>query len=176
MRDGLRRMYGEDSENVYYYLTMYNEPIEQPAEPADVDVEGSCAALSLPASATERRAAVRRCWPAARPCPRPSERCDLLRDDWGVNADLWSVTSWVELHRDGLARDDAQPARTRVRTSQALRDADAWWTPRTRHRSLGLSARRPRAHPAMGAGDFTRSEPTASAYPTLAVHCGDTSS
>ncbi len=40
VRDGLRRMYGEDSENVFYYLTMYNEPIDQPAEPADLDVDG----------------------------------------------------------------------------------------------------------------------------------------
>ena len=40
VRDGLRRMYGEDSENIYYYLTMYNEPIDQPAEPEDLDVDG----------------------------------------------------------------------------------------------------------------------------------------
>jgi pyruvate dehydrogenase E1 component len=29
----------------------------------------------------------------------------LLRDDWGVQADIWSVTSWTELRRDGLAAD-----------------------------------------------------------------------
>ena len=40
VRDGLRRMYGEDSENVFYYLTMYNEPIDQPAEPDALDVDG----------------------------------------------------------------------------------------------------------------------------------------
>ncbi len=40
VRDGLRRMYGEDSENIYYYLTMYNEPIDQPAEPDGLDVDG----------------------------------------------------------------------------------------------------------------------------------------
>ena len=34
VRDGLRRMYGEDAENVFYYLTIYNEPYVQPAEPA----------------------------------------------------------------------------------------------------------------------------------------------
>ena len=38
--DGLRRMYGESPENVFYYLTVYNEPIVQPAEPENVDVEG----------------------------------------------------------------------------------------------------------------------------------------
>ena len=44
VRDGLRRMYsvrrpGEDPD-VFYYLTLYNEPIVQPAEPDDVDVNG----------------------------------------------------------------------------------------------------------------------------------------
>ena len=33
-------MYGDDPENVIYYLTVYNEPIVQPKEPEDVDVEG----------------------------------------------------------------------------------------------------------------------------------------
>ena len=41
VKDGLRRMYGDpNSEDVFYYLTVYNEPIQHPAEPADVDVEG----------------------------------------------------------------------------------------------------------------------------------------
>src|SRR3712207_932365 len=45
VQDGLRRMYGSteqhpDGENVIYYLTVYNEPIPQPKEPDDLDVEG----------------------------------------------------------------------------------------------------------------------------------------
>src|SRR5690606_9940840 len=42
VRDGLQRMYGEDGRdpNVMYYLTVYNEPMLQPAEPEGVDVEG----------------------------------------------------------------------------------------------------------------------------------------
>ena len=44
VKDGLRRMYGgpehPHGEDVFYYLTVYNEPIQHPAEPADVDVEG----------------------------------------------------------------------------------------------------------------------------------------
>lgn len=40
MEHGLHRMYGDAQENVFYYLTVYNEPILQPAEPAGVDVEG----------------------------------------------------------------------------------------------------------------------------------------
>src|SRR5690606_27946268 len=40
LEDGLHRMYGEKPENVFYYLTVYNEPIVQPAEPKGLDVEG----------------------------------------------------------------------------------------------------------------------------------------
>src|SRR5881227_2602335 len=40
VEDGLRRMYGERPEDIYYYLTVYNEPIVQPAEPSGLDVDG----------------------------------------------------------------------------------------------------------------------------------------
>jgi pyruvate dehydrogenase E1 component len=40
VEDGLRRMYGESPEDLFYYLTVYNEPIVQPAEPRDLDVDG----------------------------------------------------------------------------------------------------------------------------------------
>ena len=42
VRAGLEQMYGPDSDdrNHMYYLTVYNEPIIQPAEPEGVDVEG----------------------------------------------------------------------------------------------------------------------------------------
>src|SRR5699024_1679635 len=40
VKDGLERMYGENPEDIMYYLTVYNEPLVQPAEPENVDVEG----------------------------------------------------------------------------------------------------------------------------------------
>ncbi|WP_285660778.1 hypothetical protein, partial [Paenarthrobacter ureafaciens] len=43
IRHGLEQMYGDDADadkNVMYYLTVYNEPITQPAEPADLDING----------------------------------------------------------------------------------------------------------------------------------------
>ena len=40
IRDALRRMYGDKPEEIFYYLTIYNEPYAQPAEPENVDVEG----------------------------------------------------------------------------------------------------------------------------------------
>ena len=45
METGLHRMYGEKQENVYYYLTVYNEPILHPKEPDDVDVEAGVVRL-----------------------------------------------------------------------------------------------------------------------------------
>ena len=40
-REGIDRMYGEGrGENVIYYLTVYNEPVHQPAAPENLDVEG----------------------------------------------------------------------------------------------------------------------------------------
>ena len=51
VRDALRRMYGEpqpgEDPNVFYYLTLYNEPIVQPPEPEGVDVQGVLAGMHL---------------------------------------------------------------------------------------------------------------------------------
>ena len=53
VRDGLRRMYGDEPEDVFYYLTVYNEPYVQPAEPEDVDVEGILRGMHLVAPADD---------------------------------------------------------------------------------------------------------------------------
>ena len=104
VKDGLRRMYGEDSENVYYYVTMYNEPYVQPAEPENVDVQGILKGMYLlNESATSGPKA--QILASGVGVPWALKAQELLRDDWGVSADVWSVTSWNELRRDGLAVD-----------------------------------------------------------------------
>ena len=56
MENGLHRMYGEKQENIYYYLTVYNEPILQPVEPSDVDVDGLLKGIyRYPAGAGDHR-------------------------------------------------------------------------------------------------------------------------
>ncbi|MCI9888878.1 pyruvate dehydrogenase (acetyl-transferring), homodimeric type [Micrococcales bacterium 31B] len=108
VRDGLQRMYsGQDPRdpNVFYYITLYNEPMQQPAEPADLDVEGVIKGiyhLRAPASETGPRAQLLASGVAV---PWALEAQELLAKDWGVNADVWSVTSWAELRRDGVAAD-----------------------------------------------------------------------
>jgi pyruvate dehydrogenase E1 component len=104
VKDGLRRMYGEDSENIYYYLTLYNEPYVQPAEPENLDVDGLLRGLYLlrEGHGPGHRAQILASGVAV---PWALRAQELLRDDWGVIADIWSVTSWNELRRDGLEVD-----------------------------------------------------------------------
>ncbi|MSO27234.1 MAG: pyruvate dehydrogenase (acetyl-transferring), homodimeric type [Candidatus Nanopelagicales bacterium] len=103
-KDGLRRMFGPDPENIYYYLTLYNEPYPQPAEPDGVDVEGILRGMHLisEASGAGPHAQLLASGVGVNWALKAQE---LLRDHWGVQADVWSVTSWNELRRDGLAVD-----------------------------------------------------------------------
>lgn len=104
VKDGLRRMYGEDSENIFYYLTVYNEPYVQPAEPDDVDVDGILRGMYLVSEQIGDGPHVQllASGVAVNWALRAQE---ILREHWGVNADVWSVTSWNELRRDALAAD-----------------------------------------------------------------------
>jgi pyruvate dehydrogenase E1 component len=105
VKDGLRRMYGEaapgEDSNVFYYLTVYNEPIQHPAEPANVDVEGIVKGVhriaegtsgSIPAQVMASGVAV----------PWAIEAQRILAEDWNVRADVWSATSWNELRREAV--------------------------------------------------------------------------
>ena len=105
VRDGLRRMYGEAAENVYYYLTMYNEPYVQPAEPEGVDVDGILRGMYLLSEAGEGDGPRAQVLASGVGVPWALEAQRLLREEWGVHADVWSVTSWIELRRDGAAAD-----------------------------------------------------------------------
>ena len=70
VESGLTRMYGENPENIYFYITIYNEPYVQPAEPEGLDVEGLLRGIYSYRSAPEKRAHRRRSWPPGSPCPR----------------------------------------------------------------------------------------------------------
>ncbi len=109
VKDGLRRMYGDDPENVIYYLTVYNEPIVQPAEPANVDVNGILRGMYKYAEGSDdglgEGAPRVQLLASGVGMPWALEAQQLLKNDWGVVADVWSVTSWNELRRDGLRCD-----------------------------------------------------------------------
>ncbi|MGJ0204576.1 pyruvate dehydrogenase (acetyl-transferring), homodimeric type [Leucobacter sp. gxy201] len=106
VRSGLERMYGgtHPDPNVMYYMSVYNEPIIHPAEPEDVDAEGIVKGIHRVSEAAGDgvRAQILASGVAV---PWSIEAQQLLADDWGVAADVWSVTSWNELQRDGLAAE-----------------------------------------------------------------------
>ena len=106
MRDGLQRMYGgtHPDPNVMYYITVYNEPLVQPAEPENLDVDGVLKGIYLlkPNAASGVKAQLLASGVAV---PWALEAQQLLEQDWNVSADVWSVTSWGELRRDGVAAE-----------------------------------------------------------------------
>ena len=104
-KDGLRRMYGENSENIYYYMTVYNEPYLHPEEPANLDVEGLLKGIYLFRSGERQRKKNAQILASGVAVNWALKAQELLQKDWGVSADVWSVTSWNELRRDGLAVD-----------------------------------------------------------------------
>ncbi|MBW1599021.1 pyruvate dehydrogenase (acetyl-transferring), homodimeric type [Streptomyces sp. JJ38] len=105
VRDGLRRMYGEESEDVFYYLTVYNEPIHQPAEPEGVDAEGILRGLYR-YRAGERGQQPAQILASGVAMGWALEAQRILAEDWGVRADVWSATSWNELRRDAVAAEE----------------------------------------------------------------------
>ncbi|WP_329131027.1 pyruvate dehydrogenase (acetyl-transferring), homodimeric type [Streptomyces sp. NBC_01476] len=112
VREGLRRMYGPQAEDVFYYLTVYNEPKVQPAMPAGVE-EGILKGLYRYQRA-EDAAQVKQDAPRAQLLASGTaihwalETQKLLAEEWGVAADVWSAPSWTELRRDALECDAAR--------------------------------------------------------------------
>ena len=107
VKAGFERMYGgtHPDPNVVFYLTVYNEPYVQPAEPEGVDAEGIVRGIhkisNNPASGHKAQILA-----SGVAVPWAYEAQQLLSEDWGVSADIWSVTSWNELRRDGLKKDE----------------------------------------------------------------------
>jgi pyruvate dehydrogenase E1 component len=127
VRDALRRMYGSsaehpDGEDIFYYLTVYNEPYVQPAELTDYPggqavlerdilsglyqyaAAPELVAPSLASSTGERPQAQILASGVALRWALEAQR--LLADDWGVSAGAWSATSWTELRREALSCDE----------------------------------------------------------------------
>ncbi|MGG7464062.1 MULTISPECIES: pyruvate dehydrogenase (acetyl-transferring), homodimeric type [unclassified Plantibacter] len=107
VRAGLERMYGGNHEdpNVMYYLTVYNEPMVMPVEPENVDVDGIVRGIHRISEGGEHGPKAQ-LMASGVAVPWALEAQQLLANDWGVSADVWSVTSWTELRRDGLAADE----------------------------------------------------------------------
>jgi len=102
IQDGLRRMYVEQ-ENVFYYVTTMNENYTHPAMPEGTaagiikglylfhSTKASKNSVQLLGSGTILREVI--------------AAADLLKSDWNINANIWSVTSFNELTREAQATD-----------------------------------------------------------------------
>jgi pyruvate dehydrogenase E1 component len=102
LQDGLRRMY-EAQEDVYYYLTLLNENFRQPAMPSGVE-EGIRRGLYLYRPGADAPKAPRvQLLGSGAIFHEVLAAAGLLRDDWGVESDVWSVPSFTELAREGNA-------------------------------------------------------------------------
>ena len=110
VKDGLRRMYGEtgpdgNGENVFYYMTIYNEPYQQPAEPENLDVDGLLKGLYKYADAPAGDGPEAQILVSGVTMPDALKAQKLLAEEWGVRAAVWSATSWTELRREAVEID-----------------------------------------------------------------------
>ncbi|TVZ38358.1 pyruvate dehydrogenase E1 component [Alteromonadaceae bacterium 2753L.S.0a.02] len=102
--DGLKRMY-EDKENVFYYLTTMNENYQHPDMPLGAEegiIKGIYKLRDGKKNVKKKRVQLMGAGTILR---EVEAAADLLREDWGVEADIWSVTSVNELARDGQRCD-----------------------------------------------------------------------
>jgi pyruvate dehydrogenase E1 component len=103
IQDGLRRML-HDQEDVYYYVTVMNENYHHPEMPKGVE-QGILRGMYLlreGAAAKNGRVQLLGSGAILREVEAAAQ---LLADDFGVGSDVWSVTSFNELRRDGIDAD-----------------------------------------------------------------------
>ncbi|MYZ45840.1 pyruvate dehydrogenase (acetyl-transferring), homodimeric type [Schauerella aestuarii] len=133
VHDGMRRMY-VDQEDIYYYITLLNENYPHPGlieGMQDGILKGMYVLKQVRVGTGGEPPSLRaseadRCAPTSRPCVQLMgsgailreviAAADLLRDDFGVDSDVWSGTSLTEVRREGMATErwnllnpDAEP-------------------------------------------------------------------
>jgi pyruvate dehydrogenase E1 component len=127
IQDGIKRMY-IDQESIFYYLTVMNEQYEMPKMP-DGAQDGILKGLyRFQATAKPEAAARAQLFGSGAILPEVIKAQEVLQKDYDVGADVWSVTSYSELYRDGHACErwnmlhPGEPAREPYIT-QCLKDA-----------------------------------------------------
>ena len=102
IRDGIRRMY-HDGESVFYYLTLMNEPYAQPPMPNEPGVQqGILKGLYRFRASGHPRAKLRaQLFGSGSILNEALKSQEMLDEKYNVAADVWSVTSYKQLYRDG---------------------------------------------------------------------------
>ncbi len=103
IREGMRRMV-QDQEDVFYYITLMNENYPHPAMPAGAE-EGIVKGIYLLREGAKGKGPRVQLMGSGTILREVLAAADLLRDDFKVNADVWSVTSFNELRRDGMSAE-----------------------------------------------------------------------
>ena len=104
VQDGLRRMYGEN-DDVFYYITTLNENYPHGDMPEAAE-EGIRKGMYKLRSVEAKKKAARVQLLGSGAILREVEAgAALLAEDFGIASDIWSVTSFMELRRDGLDAD-----------------------------------------------------------------------
>ena len=101
IQDGLRRMVKEQ-QDVFYYITLMNENYAHPAMPAGAEAGILKGMYLLRGAKPEARGARVQLMGSGTILREVIAAADLLEQDWGVGADVWSCPSFTELRRDGM--------------------------------------------------------------------------
>lgn len=104
IKDGIRRMYVEQ-EDVFYYLTVENDNYPMPAMPKDVTEEQVLKGMYRFRKAAKNRKLKAQLFGSGAIMNMALEAQQILDEKYNVAADVWSITSFKELHNDGLAAD-----------------------------------------------------------------------
>ena len=122
VQDGLRRMYGEN-EDVFYYITTLNENYPHGDMPEGAEDGIRKGMYKLKSVEAKMKAARVQLLGSGSILREVEAGAALLADDFGIASDVWSVTSFMELRRDGLDADrwnmlhpTAAPKRSYVET------------------------------------------------------------
>ena len=104
VQDGLRRMYGEN-EDVFYYITTLNENYPHGDMPEGAEDGIRKGMHKLKSVETKKKAARVQLLGSGSILREVEAGAALLAEDFGIASDVWSVTSFMELRRDGLDTD-----------------------------------------------------------------------
>jgi pyruvate dehydrogenase E1 component len=101
IEDGIRRMY-KNGENIFYYITVMNEPYSMPPMPAGVK-EGILNGIYRFRASENKRAKLRaQLFGSGAILREALQAQNILEERYGVAADVWSVTSYKTLYSDGI--------------------------------------------------------------------------
>ena len=101
IQDGIRRMY-KDGEDIFYYITLMNEPYAMPPMPGDVK-DGILKGMYRYRASENKKSKLRaQLFGSGSILREALQAQDILDQKYGVAADVWSITSYKALYTDGI--------------------------------------------------------------------------